>query len=92
MTAPKLAPVQAPGALPMPRASLTAGVDLDPATERERESRMEDLKTELSRMLADGKGHELCALTMQRLRCRGQSVSACTAACTTFRPLVSSSP
>jgi transposase len=55
-TAPKLAPVQAPGALPMPRALLTAGVQLDPATERERESRMEDLKSELSSMLADGKG------------------------------------
>jgi hypothetical protein len=50
MTAPKLAPVQVPGALPMPRALLTAGVELDPATERERESRMEDLKSELSRM------------------------------------------
>ncbi|HET8931859.1 MAG TPA: IS66 family transposase [Polyangiales bacterium] len=56
MTVPKLGPVQAPGALPMPRALLTAGVELDPATERERESRMEDLKTELGRMLADGKG------------------------------------
>ena len=56
MTMPKLGPVQAPGALPMPRALLTAGVELDPATERERESRMEDLKTELSRMLADGNG------------------------------------
>jgi len=56
MTAPKLAPVQAQGALPMPRALLTAGVELDPVTERERESRMEELKAELSRMLADGKG------------------------------------
>lgn len=56
---PKLGPVQAPGALPMPRALLTAGVELDPATERERESRMEDLKAELSRMLADGKGQSV---------------------------------
>ena len=56
MTVPKLGPVQAPGALPMPRALLTAGVELDPVTERERESRMEDLKTELIRMLAEDKG------------------------------------
>ena len=55
-TTPRLGPVQATGALPMPRAMLTAGVALDPATERERESRMEDLKTELSRMLAEDKG------------------------------------
>lgn len=59
VTAPKLAPVQAQGALPMPRALLTAGVELDPVTERERESRMEELKAELSRMLADGKGQSV---------------------------------
>ena len=59
MTMPKPGPVQAPGALPMPRALLTAGVELDPATERERESRMEGLKAELNRMLADGKGQSV---------------------------------
>ena len=42
----------------MPRSLLTAGVQLDPHTEREREAQMEDLKGELSRMLAEGKGAE----------------------------------
>jgi hypothetical protein len=58
-TMPKLGPVQASGELPMPRALLTAGVELDPVTERDRESRMEDLKSELGRMLADGKGQQV---------------------------------
>jgi transposase len=49
-------PVAATGALPMPRSLLTAGVELDPVTEREREAQMEELKGELHRMLADGKG------------------------------------
>lgn len=53
----KLEPVVAPGALPMERSLLTAGIELDPATERERETRMEALKGELGRMLAEGKGH-----------------------------------
>jgi hypothetical protein len=53
---PKLAPVAASGALPMPRSLLTAGIALDPETERERELRMEELKGELGRMLALGKG------------------------------------
>ena len=52
----ELEPVTAPGALPMERSLLTAGVELDPATEREREARMEELKSELGRMLAQGKG------------------------------------
>lgn len=56
MPMPKLEPVKAPGALPMQRALLTAGIELDPATERERESRMEELKLELGRMLAQGNG------------------------------------
>lgn len=56
MPTPKLEPVKAPGALPMQRTLLTAGIELDPATERERESRMEELKLELGRMLAAGKG------------------------------------
>jgi transposase len=53
---PQLAPVTATGALPMPRTLLTAGIELDPETERERESRMESLKAELGRMLEQGKG------------------------------------
>lgn len=40
----------------MERSLLTAGVVLDPATEREREARMEALKGELGRMLTEGKG------------------------------------
>ena len=54
--APKTVPVAAQGALPMPRSLLTAGVVLDPFTEREREARMEGLKGELESMLAEGKG------------------------------------
>jgi len=53
---PELAPVTAPGPLPMSRSLLTAGVELDPVTEREREGRMEELKGELGRMLAQGQG------------------------------------
>jgi hypothetical protein len=53
----KLEPVVASGALPMERSLLTAGIELDPATERERETRMETLKGELGRMLAEGKGN-----------------------------------
>jgi hypothetical protein len=55
-TLPELEPVTADGALPMPRSLLTAGVELDPYTERERESRMERLKGELQHMLVEGKG------------------------------------
>ena len=55
-SAPKLAPVAASGPLPMPRSLLTAGVELDPVTEREREGRMEALKGELGRMLEQGQG------------------------------------
>jgi transposase len=53
---PELKPVTATGALPMPRSLLTAGIALDPETEREREARMEELKGELGRMLAQGNG------------------------------------
>jgi transposase len=56
---PELKPVAATGELPMPRSLLTAGVELDPHTEREREAQMEGLKGELSRMLAEGKGAEV---------------------------------
>jgi transposase len=56
LSSPELKPVTATGALPMPRSLLTAGVTLDPETEREREVRMEELKSELGRMLAQGSG------------------------------------
>ena len=39
----------------MPRELLSAGIALDPDTERERELRMETLKSELGRLLRDGK-------------------------------------
>lgn len=45
---------EAPGALPMPRELLSAGVALDPELEREREARMEALKAELGRLLREG--------------------------------------
>ena len=53
---PKLPPLVAPGELPVPRSVLTEGVELDPATERDRELRMQALKEELGRMLAQGQG------------------------------------
>ncbi len=53
---PKLDPLAAPGALPVARSLLTAGVTLDPEIEREREARMETLKGELARMVTEGKG------------------------------------
>ena len=52
---PNLPPLVAPGELPIPRSVLTEGVELDPATERERELRMQALKEELGRMLAQGR-------------------------------------
>lgn len=52
---PKLERIAAPGPLPMARELLTAGVELDPETEREREARMESLKSELAKMLEQGK-------------------------------------
>jgi len=53
---PRLDPVVAAGALPMPRSLLTAGIELDVVTERDRESRMEKLKAELGALLAQGQG------------------------------------
>jgi transposase len=46
----------APGALPVPRELLSAGVDLDAAHEIERQRRMEELKAELTRMVSSGNG------------------------------------
>jgi len=59
VTLPKVEPITAAGALPVPRSLLTAGIELDPVTEREREARMEELKAELGQMLAQGKGPEV---------------------------------
>jgi len=53
--------------LPMPRSLLTAGVELDPVTEREREARMEELKAELGRMLAQGKGGDVIDRVPERV-------------------------
>ena len=45
---------KAPGALPMARGLLSAGIALDPETEREREARLEVLKTQLVAMATRG--------------------------------------
>ncbi len=55
----KTDPLAAPGALPTPRKLLTAHVTLHPDTERERDSRMEALKSELGQMLREGRGESV---------------------------------
>ncbi|MEY2936452.1 MAG: hypothetical protein RL033_7201, partial [Pseudomonadota bacterium] len=49
-------PFTAPGALPVPRQLLSAGIELDPGSEHERLLEMEALKAQLTSLLAEGKG------------------------------------
>ena len=48
--------IVARGNLPFPRSLLSAGVDLDAAVEMARQLRMESIKAELHKLIADGKG------------------------------------
>ncbi len=54
----KASPHRASGPLPVPRELLSAGFELDAAVERERQGRMESIKAELTRMVADGRAAE----------------------------------
>lgn len=49
-------PFAAPGALPVPSQLLSAGIELDPECEQQRQLEMEALKAQLSSLLAAGKG------------------------------------
>ena len=46
----------APGVLPVPRQLLSAGIELDPDCEHERQLEMEALKAQLTSLLAEGRG------------------------------------
>jgi transposase len=63
-TAVKRATFEAKGPLPMPRDLLTAGIELDPETERDREARMEQLKAELRRRAQSGDVDSIIDMTL----------------------------